>query len=151
MRRRAYEVDGQRSVASPTKSALGITVGGTTYRPWLYDGWVGSSATPADNAIEWLWQRYTAAGTSTAVTPTALDSGDPAATSTSGINHTVEPTYTAGAILWHAAVNQRATQRFQFDPDAPLVIPAVANNGIGLQPINATFTGVVDVHAFFAE
>src|SRR5262245_22073639 len=131
MRRRAYSSDGQRAVANPTKTAIGLTVGGTTYRPWIFDGWVGSSATPADNAIEWLGQRYTAAGTSTAVTPMALDPADPAATSTTGVNHTVEPTYTAGAILWHIGINQRATQRFQLDPDAPLVIPATANNGIG--------------------
>lgn len=150
MRRRAYMFDGQRAVASPTKTAFTLT-GGTTYRPWIFDGWVGSSATPADNAIEWLFQRTTAAGTSTAVTPTALDPADPAASSTVGINHTVEPTYTAGAILWHLALNQRATQRFQFDPDAPLVIPATANNGLGGQPINSSFTGTIDFGVYFAE
>lgn len=150
MRRRAYHFDGQRAVASPTKTAAGLT-GGTTFRPWIYDGWVGSSATPADNALEWLAQRFTAAGTSTAVTPSALDPGDPAASSAAGINHTVEPTYAAGAILWHLALNQRATQRFQFDPDAPLVIPATANNGIGFQPIHSTFTGNVDFSIYFAE
>lgn len=148
--RRAYTFDGQRAVASPTKTAFGVT-GGTTYRPWIYDGWVSSSATPADNAIEWLLQRFTAAGTGTAVTPTAVDPANPAASSAVAINHTVEPTYTAGAILWHCAINQRATQRFQFDPDAPLVIPATANNGIGAQPINSSFTGTVDFCCYFAE
>lgn len=151
MRRRAYMFDGQRAVANPTKTAASLTTGGTTYRPWIYDGWIGSSATPADNALEWLMNRTTAAGTSTSVTPTALDPADPACTSTAGINHTVEPTYTSGAILWHCAVNQRATQRFQFDPDAPLVIPATNNNGIGLQPINSSFTGTVDFGIYFAE
>lgn len=151
MRRRAYEFDGQRAVNSPTKTLAGLTVGGTTYRPYIFDGWVSSSATPADNAIEWLIQRFTAAGTSTSVTPTAHDPADPAASSTCGVNHTVEPTYTAGAILWHCALNQRATQRFQIDPDAPWMIPATANNGLGLQPINSSFTGTVDGCAMFAE
>lgn len=150
MRRRSYSFDGQRAVASPTKTAAGLT-GGTTYRPWIYDGWFGSSATPADNSIEWLAQRFTAAGTSTAVTPSLDDPADPAASSAAGINHTVEPTYTAGLILWHLALNQRATQRMQLDPDAPMVIPATANNGIGFQPINSTFTGTVDFIIKFAE
>jgi hypothetical protein len=150
MRRRTYEFDGQRAVANPTKTAATLT-GGTTYRSYIYDGWVGSSATPADNAILWYIQRTTAAGTSTSVTPTATDPGDPAASSTAGINHTVEPTYTAGAILWHLALNQRATQRFQFDPDAPLIVPATANNGLGLYPVNSSFTGTVDFAIFFGE
>lgn len=150
MRRRAYHFDGQRAVASPTRTAASVA-SGATYRPWVYDGWVGCSAPPADNAIVWYWQRFTAAGTSTAATPTALDSGDNPANSPCGINHTIEPTYTAGAILWHLALNQRATQRFQLDPDAPLVMPALANNGLGLYPVNSSFTGTVDFGIYFAE
>lgn len=151
MRRRAYATDGTRAVASPTKTAIGLTTGGTTYRPWIYDGEFGSSASPADNALQWFAQRSTAAGTSTANTPSALDPGDPAATSTSGVNHTVEPTYTAGAILFHMAINQRANRKMQLDPDAPLVIPATSNNGIGFYPVHASFTGTVDFMLFFAE
>ncbi len=149
-RRRAYEVDGQRAVASPTKTALTLT-STTAVRPWIYDMDLGSSASPADNAIIWYIQRTTAAGTSTADTPTAIDPGDPAATSTCGVNHTVEPTYAANAILFHAAVNQRATHRFQFDPDGPLQAPATANNGLGLYPVNSSFTGTVDFMVYFAE
>ena len=149
-RRRAYSADGTRAVASPTKTALTVT-GATTIRPYIFDGFIGSSATPADNALQWFMQRFTAAGTSSADTPSALDPGDPAATSTVGVNHTVEPTYTAGAILLHMALNQRAQQRLQLDPDAPLVIPATANNGIGLYPVHATFTGTVDFCVYFGE
>ena len=149
-RRRAYSVDGTRAVASPTKTALSIA-GTTTIRPWIYDGWVGASAAPADNALQWFMQRFTAPGTSTADTPSPVDPNDPAAACAGGVNHTVEPTYTAGLILLHLALNQRGTQRFQLDPDAPLMIPAVASNGIGLYPVNATFTGTVDFMAYFAE
>ena len=150
MRRRAYSVDGQRAVASPTKSLLGLT-GATTVRPWIFDTYIGSSASPADNALLWYYQRFTAAGTSTAVTPTAFDPADPASTTTAGQNHTVEPTYTAGAILWHLPLNQRATHRAILDVDAPLVIPATANNGIGLYPVHSSFTGNVDATIYFAE
>lgn len=149
-RRRAYSADGTRAVSSPTKSAIGLT-GATTIRPWIFDGEFGSSATPADNAIQWFAQRFTAAGTSTADTPTALDPNDPAATSAVGVNHTVEPTYTAGAILWHMAINQRANRKLNLDPDAPLQVPAVANNGIGFFPVNASFVGTVDFQIYFAE
>jgi hypothetical protein len=147
---RRYSIDGQRAVASPTKTLLGLT-GGTTVRPFVYDMLFGSSAAPADNAILWYVQRYTAAGTSTAVTPTAIDPADPAASSTSGQNHTVEPTYTAGAILFHLALNQRASHRWIADPNGPLTIPASANNGLGLYPVHASFTGNVDAVIHFAE
>lgn len=149
-RRRAYSCDGTRAVASPTKTGMSLT-GGTTYRPWIYDGWVGSSQAPADNALQWFIQRFTAAGTSTPNTPSPVDPADPPASSAGGVNHTVEPTYTAGLILWHSALNQRATQRLQLDPDAPLMIPATANNGLGLYPVHASFTGTVDFCLHFAE
>lgn len=147
---RRYSIDGQRAVASPTKTLLGLT-GGTAIRPFVYDMLLGSSASPADNAILWYIQRSTAAGTSTSVTPSALDPGDPSATSTAGQNHTAEPTYTAGAILFHLALNQRASHRWIADPNGPMTIPATANNGLGLYPVNSSFTGNVDATVHFAE
>lgn len=146
---RRYSIDGQRAVNSPTKTLLGLT-STTAIRPGIYDLYIGSSATPADNAILWYIQRSTAAGTSTAVTPTALDPGDPAATATAGQNHTVEPTYTAGAILFHLALNQRATHRAILDPNGALMAPATANNGLAIYPVHSSFTGAVDglIHYF---
>src|SRR5947207_1404446 len=100
MRRRAYTIEAQMAVASPTKTIITLT-STTAVRPWIYDAWFGSSASPADNAILWYFQRFTAAGTSTAYTPSAVDPGDPACTSIGGTNCTVEPTYTAGKLLGH--------------------------------------------------
>ena len=150
MKVRCYSVDGQRAVASPTKTLLGITAT-TAIRPNVFDMYLGSSATPADNALLWYIQRSTAAGTSTAVTPQALDPADPAATATAGQNHTVEPTYTASAILFHLALNQRATVRAALDPSAPIVAPATANNGLGLYPVHSSFTSNVDATLYYAE
>lgn len=147
---RRYEIDGQRAVASPTKTILGLT-GATTIRPFIFDWMIGASAAPADNAVLWYFQRDTAAGTSTAVTPSALDPADPASTTTAGQNHTVEPTYTAGAILGHLALNQRASHRWIGDPNGPFVVPATANNGIGLYPVHSSFTGNVDATIYFGE
>lgn len=147
---RRYSIDGQRVVNSAGKTILGLT-GATTIRPRIYDLLIGCSDTPSDQAIKWFMQRSTAAGTSTSVTPTALDPGDPAATSSAGQNHSVEPTYTAGAILFHLALNQRATHRWIADPNGPIVVPATANNGAGLYPVNSAATPTVDAMIHFEE
>jgi len=147
---RNYAVTGSRSVASPTQTLLGIT-GATSCRTQLNDLIVGSSATPADNALRFTVQRYTAAGTSTTVTPQALDSADPASTTTAGVNHTVEPTYTTGAVVLDIAMNQRATQRWVATPGREIKVPATAANGLGVQPIHPSFTGTVNATVHFEE
>lgn len=148
--RRNYCTQGTAPVASPTKSLLGLA-SGTTIRPAIYDLILGSSATPADNAILWQLQRFTAAGTSTAYVPLPLDAGDPACTVVAGVLHTVEPTYTAAAFLFRCSLNQRATHRWISDPDAPLLLPASANNGCGLFGVHSSFTGAIDATVFHYE
>jgi hypothetical protein len=147
---RAYFIYGQAAVSSPTKSLLSLT-GGTTIRPSIYDFYLGSSATPADNALLWKMQRTTAAGTSTAFTPVALEPADPAAIATAGYAHSAEPTYTANSYLFWLALNQRATHRAILDPSRPLGIPATANNGIGLFVVHSSFTGNADATAYYYE
>lgn len=127
---RRYSVSGQDTNTAST-TMIGIT-STTAIRPEIYDVVIGSVASPADNAAEYYFQRYTAAGTSTAVTPQALDSGDPAATATAGKNHSAEPTYTAGAVLLVVAKNQRATFRFVCREGSEMKLPATAANGLGV-------------------
>jgi hypothetical protein len=102
-------------------------------RARLYDVLVGSEGSPADNAFLYVFQRFTAAGTSTGVTPRNLDPADATTEFDAGQNHTVEPTYTAGGELLFIPVNQRATMRWVAAPGCELVIPATASNGIGIQ------------------
>lgn len=147
---RRYSIAGTRAVASPTKTLLGLT-STVAIRPRIADVILGSTATPADNALEFILQRFTAAGTSTAITPQAIDPADPAATATAGQNHTVEPTYTAGAVLLDIAQNQRSTQRWVAAPGYELVLPATASNGAGLQPVHASFTGNVTATILYEE
>lgn len=109
----------------------GIT-SAATIRPSIYELIIGSPATPADNAWEFYLQRYTAAGTSTAFTPIALDPADPASLASAGFNHSAEPTYTANAYLMRISGNQRATFRWVANPGAELKMPATAANGIGI-------------------
>lgn len=135
-----YSIDGQDTNTAST-TILGLT-GSAAIRPKIYDFVIGSDATPADNAAEYVWQRTTAAGTSTAVTPQKLDPLTSAAVATAGEAHSAEPTYTADAILWQQAVNQRATFRWVAAPGGELVCTATAANGIGVQVITVAGSAV---------
>lgn len=137
-----YSVLMQRT-ASATASVGSINAAASApKRLQIYDVLVGSEAAPADNAFLWQFQRCTTAGTSTAVTPQALDSADAAALSTAGKNHSAEPTYTAGAILLNVPLNQRATFRWVAAPGSELRVPATASNGIGIQTPTMTAVAV---------
>jgi hypothetical protein len=109
----------------------------------IYDFTIGVQGTPAGLANLWQLQRFTAAGTSTAVTPTPVDPGDPASLTSAGQNNSVEPSYTAGTILASKALNQQATYRwFAGQPDQRLIAPATNNNGIGVATPTAGSVGV---------
>lgn len=113
----------------------------------LYDAIFGSEASPADNPFLWRVARITAAGTSTAVTPQALDPADAATETDAGENHSAEPTYTSGAILLHIPLNQRATFRWVAAPGGELVWPATASNGLGIiAPTGSTVVVTVQTH-----
>lgn len=118
-----------------TTASLGSIVADATRprRGKLYDLVVGSEAAAADNPFLYLVQRCTAAGTSTAVTPQPLDPADVATEADAGQNHTVEPTYTANAVLLRLALNQRATFRWVAQQGGELVYPGTAANGLGIQ------------------
>ena len=137
-----YAVEMNRTAGTTT--SLG-TIGADATRPRrgkFYDIVIGSEATPADNPFRWVFQRCTALGTSTAVTPQALDPADAATESDAGENHTVEPTFTAGAILLAIPLNQRATFRWVAAPGGELVYPATASNGIGIQTPTASAVAI---------
>lgn len=147
---RKYSVTGSRAVSSSLKTVLGLT-SAATVRPRIYDVLFGTSGTPADNALNWLLQRFTAAGTSSAATPVNLDPADPSALASGGQNHTVEPTYTAGAVLLDIDANQRSTQRWVASPGSEFVLPATAANGAGMQTTHASYTGNVDMTVLYEE
>ena len=135
---RQYSAQGNIAVGT-NKTALTM-VSASTIRPSLFDVVIGCDATPADQAARFVIQRFTAAGTVTAVTPEPTDPADPAALATSGSNASVEPTYTAGKILQTIPLNQRATFRWVADPLRGYKAPATAANGLGCQSVAATGT-----------
>lgn len=128
-----------RRTASATLSVGSITADATRPRriEW-YDLILGSEAAAADNPFLYTIQRCTAAGTSTAVVPQPLDPADAATEADAGENHTVEPTYTAAAILLQIPLNQRATFRWIATEGGRLVSPATASNGLGIQTLTSS-------------
>lgn len=141
---RKYGFSGSITGAA-TKTIWGVTAT-SAVRPAVVDILLSSNATPADNSSEWWILRFTAAGTSTAVTPAAFDSGDPAATTVCGKNHSVEPTYAAVPLL-DFAHNQRATFRWVAAPGEEIISPATAANGIGMQCQGVGGSGVAELAA----
>jgi hypothetical protein len=130
---RRYSVNGSTTLSTSYKTLLGLT-GGTTMRPAIYQMQGGVTSTPADLALQWLVQRYTAAGTATAVTPNKLDPADPAAICTAGQTHTGEPTYVAGDSPFDLGFHQKASFIWQaWDQLAQIRIPATSANGVGIQ------------------
>jgi hypothetical protein len=118
-----------------TVASLGTVTADATRpkRMKFYDAIIGAQGTVGDNPFLYTFQRCTAAGTSTAVVPQPLDPADAATEQDAGENHTIEPTYTAAAILLNIALNQRATFRWVAAPGSELVTPATAANGVGVQ------------------
>ena len=59
-----------------------------------------------------------------------------------GENHTIEPTYTAAAIVLMIPLNQRATFRWVAAPGSELVAPATAANGFGIQTTTSSAVAI---------
>lgn len=140
-----YRAQGTQTAAA--KTALTI-VSAATIRPRLIAFTLSQIGTVAtDAAFEIILKRFTAAGTTTAVTPAAVDSGDPSAIFTAGSNATAEPTYTANTVLADLAVNPRSTVRWvAVDQRDEVILPATAANGVGflLNTLGGATTVVVD-------
>lgn len=102
----------------------------------------------ADNAYKASIRRTTAAGTSTAFTPTKLDDADGAASAVFGVNHSVEPTYTANSELLLVGGHQRSTFQWWAPPGGEIVVPVTNNAGLGFLTavVTTAFNLVFTVH-----
>jgi hypothetical protein len=112
--------------------------GGTTSRIRLQELVLMASGTPSsDVGAEAQLRRSTTAGTGTAVTPSPVDSADPASIVAALENLTAEPTYSAGHVM-RRVFNPRAVHTWvAYDQKSEIVSPATANNGLGVQMISA--------------
>lgn len=147
---RRYSISGSATNTQSATLPLITLIGAATIRPKIYDVYFSSSATPADNAALYAFQRCTTAGTpGSSLTPQALDNGDPASLASSGLaTFSVGPTLTASAFLLQVAHNQRASVRWVAAPGGELVIPATASNGIAVVPtsVSSAFSDSVTIH-----
>lgn len=138
----------QTNTASSTAPLCNLLNGSTLRRIRVFEFVIGSDATPADAACKYAWQRTTVNfGTPSAVTPTALDPGDPASLALFSAPGGTAPTITASSTIYQVAVNQRATYRFIAAPDSEFVIPATSANGLALLSLvtSATSNTVISV------
>ena len=138
-----YGSQGTQTVAGKTAQTIISTANG---RPRILEYKLSNvGAVTVDSQFEVQVKRFTAAGTTTAVTPASTDPSDPAPSLfTVGSNATVEPTYTAGTVIDDKGVNPRGLYRWTaYAPDAEVIMPATASNGIGF--LLSTLGGAVSV------
>ena len=149
---KTYAIEGSQNIASPSDSVLGITAS-TVIKPGITFLTVGldAAASPVDVSYTLTVQRFTAAGTSTSVTPRVLDPGNTAAVATAGENHTVEPTYTASTELLVASFNSRNTYQWYAYPGFEMFCTAAASNGLGVFLTHATDTSLHTSTIHFVE
>ena len=141
-----YTGVGTQTVANPADTTLTLT-GNVAVRGKLYDIILGAIGVPADVTLKHTVQRVTAIGTGTGFTPLPLDGDAPGAQLVCTVNHTVEPTYTASAILLEHGLNQRATFRWVAAPGGEIIIPAAAGEGVGIFAIDVAAAATPDVEA----
>ena len=144
-----YFVMGSATVGTDKTGATVISA--TTVRPAIYEITIGCAATPADQTTDFRVKRFTADGTGTAWTPTALDPISPTARATSKVNYSAEPTYTASAEIWQQSIYQRAPYRWVAMDGRELVAPATAASGLGLKSASGTGTAVHQMNVFWVE
>lgn len=138
------------AVSTSLKTAAHLTRG-SGRRAKIYEFGLSASAAPADNVLRGVAQRFTAAPTSTAITPRATDPGEPASVTTAGQDASAEGTYTASTELFDLDLNQRASFRWLAAPGSELVTPDTAANGIGIRMSSLAYTGGARAPVFFLE
>ena len=141
-----YGSQGVQTVAGKTAQTIVSTTNG---RPRILEYKLSNvGAVTVDSQFRVQVTRFTAAGTTTAVTPSGTDPSDPAPTLfTVGSNATVEPTYGAATPIDDTGCNPRGIYRWTaYDPRAEIVLPAAAANGVGflLVTLGGAVTVIVD-------
>ncbi len=142
-----FSAQGDQTALTSSLLTVASLASATTIRPEVIGIMLGAKGTPVDKALIWLIQRCTAMGTSTAVTPSALDPAfEGLHLAAFGSNHTSEPTYTSAKLpLPLPPIHEKNSLVWQVYAGEGIVLPATANNGVGIQVNGNGFTE--DVHA----
>lgn len=145
-----YSGTGTQATATANRSAIFVEEGATVRRAKVYDIMIGCAATPGDQAARYGVYRATggtAAGT--AVTEFALDGADVAATIAALSDVSTEPTGKTTCL--DIPLNQRATFRWVAAPGSEIIIPATADNGVGIEVLATTSAHVPIVTVLWME
>ena len=128
----SFTTTGNQNVITTDITALTVTQRSSPVRRGnlYYFEAAFAGGTPADHVQGLIAQRTTTEGTGTAVVPAPHDAAEAAATVLSDENHTAEPTYTSATELFDGSCHMRS--RLVYDARKPWVIPATADNGIGI-------------------
>lgn len=133
----------QQSLSTTFKTIAAATAATATLtNAKVYEIGVGQDGTlnATDCQVVWDVSRQTAAGTSTAATPVALDGASRAAGTVGSVNFTAEGTITAASSAWIQTVNQRGTWRWQAaDEGGMLIIPATNLAGLALRAKSSNY------------
>ena len=115
----------------------------------IYDVVIGSAATPADQATNFVIARFTSAGTGAALTTGLLDQFSVTATASGRAMLTTEPeTLTSLMII---SLNQRATFRWVASPGGELASRASPTTGLELRSQTATASYLVAATILWTE
>jgi len=76
---RRFAEPGTIAAVSSSFKTLVVIAGTAATRPKIFHFALSTLGAAADGVLEWILQRFTAAGTTTAVTPRNLDATDPSA------------------------------------------------------------------------
>lgn len=142
----------QQAISTAYKTLLSLTAATATLcNARVFDVIFSTDGTPADNVMTYDISRQTAAGTSTAVTPTALDGQHRAAGTVGSANFTAEGTITGASSVFSCGANQRQTVRWLANPGGELVIPATNLAGFALRAKSPAYTSTAIATAWFME
>ena len=135
-----YSASGNNTLTStPGDSVLSLVgITATLRRSWTYELIFGNEGTPADNVLNWTFQRCTAEGSATEVIPTRLDLADAESDMNVGENHSTEPTYTSTEELLEFPLNTRGTFRWVAAPGSEIITPATNEAGYGIVAFHAS-------------
>jgi|TARA_Y100000310_G_scaffold98201_1_gene95922 hypothetical protein len=135
------------SMALVAADSVLSVIGSATVRPRIYEIIMSSSSAPQDYNAHFFFQRFSADGTGTAVTPKPLDFADPVAIATSKHTYTAEPTLTANEILLELGHHQRAVVRWVAREGKEIVVPALAGDGLAMvcNAVSTQFTEVATI------
>jgi hypothetical protein len=140
------------AITTTLKSAVGIRQpAAATNSIQIYTLVIGSAATTADANVEYVVQRYSTAGTSTAVTPADVEDTGATAATVAGQTFTAEPTVVTNSILWDNGLNQRATYTIVWAPGYEWRIGVTNTRQVTLAAKHASATPTVNGCFYWSE